>query len=234
SIELTQATFRDLVLISAIPAFLAVIVLAIGAREIRTSSAKPSLGLKGSFRALSGDFKFFLLVIAVFTLGNSSDAFLVLRAQERGLNVAGVIAMLITFNLIYAAASGPLGAWSDRIGRKKLIIGGWLVYGVIYLGFAAASTGWQIWMVYALYGLYYAAVEGTAKAFVADLIPAEQRGTAYGIYNAVVGLMAFPASLLAGILWQSLGAGAPFLAGAVLALAAGALLMRHRPQPSAA
>lgn len=227
SLELTRATFQDLVVISTIPALIAVFVLVIGAREIKKSGAKNGGGIKLSFGALSREFKYFLIVIAIFTLGNSSDAFLVLRAQERGLTVAEVIAMLITFNLIYSLASGPLGAWSDRIGRERLIIGGWLIYGLIYLGFAVAGAGWQIWLVYALYGLYYAAVEGTAKAFVADLIPAEQRGTAYGLYNAVVGLMAFPASLLAGLLWQGLGPGAPFVAGAVLALVSAFLLTRR-------
>lgn len=233
SLELTRATFQDLVIISTIPALIAVVVLVVGVREIRKAGTKETASLRLSLGALSPEFKFFLIVIAIFTLGNSSDAFLVLRAQERGLTVAGVIAMLISFNLIYSLAAGPLGAWSDRIGRERLMIGGWLVYGLIYLGFAAASTGWQIWLVYALYGLYYAAVEGTAKAFVADLVPAEQRGTAYGLYNAVVGLMALPASLLAGLLWQGLGPGAPFLAGAALALLSAVLLVR-RPKTAAA
>ena len=157
-----------------------------------------------------------------------------LRAQERGLSVVGITAMLITFNVVYSVLSGPLGAWSDKIGRRRLIIGGWLAYGLIYLGFAGANTGEQIWLVYALYGIYYAAVEGTAKAYVADLVPSEKRGTAYGLYNAVVGLMALPASVLAGILWQLFGPAAPFVSGAVLALIAVGLLQMHRPgvQPS--
>jgi MFS family permease len=142
----------------------------------------------------------------------------------------GILGMLITFNLIYAVFSGPLGSLSDRVGRYRLIIGGWLIYAILYLGFAIAGTGWQIWLVYALYGFYYAAVEGTAKALVADLIPPEQRGTAYGYYNATVGLMALPASVLAGLLWQGIGtwsgfgASAPFLFGAGLAFIATGLL----------
>ena len=238
ALDLNRETFQRLVLIGIIPGFLAVLVLALGAREIRINNglseenqqepdkAKTNL----SFRSLNKDFQFFLLVVAIFTLGNSSDAFLILRAQERGLNIAGVLGMLITFNLIYAVFSGPLGALSDRIGRKRLIIGGWLVYGLLYLGFAVATTSIHIWIIYGLYGLYYAAVEGTAKAMVADLIPTEQRGTAYGYYNATVGLMALPASLLAGILWQGMGSwvgfgpSAPFVAGAILSLIAVGLL----------
>lgn len=235
ALDISRETFQKLVLIGIIPAVLAVIILAVGAKEVvfKTRSETPRL----NFAALNSDFRFFLLAVAIFTLGNSSDGFLVLRAQERGLSVAGVLGMLITFNLVYAVFSSPLGALSDRIGRKRLIIGGWLVYGLLYLGFAAAQTAWQIWVIYALYGLYYAAVEGTAKALVADLIPEEQRGTAYGFYNATIGLMALPASLVAGILWQGVGTwagfgpSAPFIAGAVLSLiASGMLALRWRNQ----
>lgn len=222
SVALTRETFQTLVIVSTIPALLAVAVLIGYASDVR--SEKKASALRLSLAGFNSDFKYFLLVIAVFTLGNSADAFLVLRAQERGLSVVGITAMLITFNLVYAVLSGPLGAWSDKVGRRRLIVGGWLAYGLIYLGFAGANTGWQIWLVYALYGIYYAAVEGTAKAFVADLVPSEKRGTAYGLYNAVVGLMALPASLLAGILWQVFGPAAPFLSGAVLALIAVVML----------
>lgn len=236
AIDLNRETFQTLVLISLIPGFLSVMVLAFGAREVTVKRSKEKTGQpRLSLWALNPDFRFFLLVIAIFTLGNSSDSFLILRAQERGLSVAGVMAMLITFNLIYTIAAGPLGALSDRVGRYRLIVGGWLVYAVLYLGFAAASESWHIWLIFALYGLYYAAVEGTAKALVADLIPSEQRGTAYGYYNAIIGLMALPASLLAGVLWQGVGdwAGfgpsAPFLAGSALALLAVVLLaVRYR------
>lgn len=233
---LTRNTFQVVVLASIIPAVLAVLVLALGAREVRKEGAAraPLLSLKG----LDGRFKAFLLVVVLFTLGNSSDAFIILRGQERGLTVLQVIGMLITFNAIYAALSGPLGALSDRIGRRKLIIGGWLAYGLVYLGFALSRAGWQVWTLFALYGVYYAAAEGTAKALVADLLPAERRGTAYGLYNAAVGLTAFPASLIAGLLWQGafgwqgFGPSAPFFFGAAMALLAGVLfwaLVRTKP-----
>jgi MFS family permease len=232
ALDLSRRTFQLLVLIGIVPGLLAVLVLAVGARDIKIERkqdrTKPAL----RFRDLNPDFKFFLVVIAIFTLGNSSDSFLILRAQERGLTVAGVLGMLIAFNLVYAALSGPLGALSDRVGRQRLIVGGWLVYSLLYLGFAVSSQAWHIWALYVLYGIYYAAVEGTAKAMVADLIPAEQRGTAYGFYNSTVGLMALPASLLAGVLWQGVGSwggfgpSAPFLVGAGLALVAVLLMLR--------
>lgn len=225
--QLERSTFQVIVLASVIPAVLAVLVLAIGAREVKaeTKSSAPALSLKG----MDARFKIFLVVVVLFTLGNSSDSFIVLRAQERGLNLLQVMAMLLTFNLIYAALSGPLGALSDRIGRRRLIIGGWIAYGLVYLGFALSRAGWQVWTLFGLYGIYYAAVEGTAKALVADLVPPERRGAAYGLYNAAVGLTAFPASAIAGLLWQGafgwngFGAAAPFFFGAGMALLAGIL-----------
>ncbi len=235
SLTLTRPTFQTVVLFSIVPAALAVLVLAVGARETPVAKDKrrlPSLSLRG----FDARFKGFLLIVVLFTLGNSSDAFIILRAQERGLSVLAVMGMLVTFNLVYALISGPAGALSDRIGRRRLIIGGWLVYGFIYLGLALAGTGWQVWLLFALYGLYYGLAEGVSKAMVADLVQADQRGTAYGVYNAAVGLTAFPASLIAGVLWQGVGSwqgfgpGAPFLFGAVLALAAVALLALWLPK----
>jgi MFS family permease len=233
AMQLADETFRSIVLVSIIPAFLAVFVLALGAREtpIKGEAHAPRLSLS----EMTPAFRHFLLIVALFTLGNSSDAFLILRAQERGLNVVGVLGMLMTFNLIYALIAGPAGVLSDRIGRRQLIVAGWIVYGLIYLGFALAISTWQVWLLYGLYGIYYGIFEGTAKAFVADLIPPEKRGTAYGIYNAAIGLLALPASVLAGILWQGIGgwtgfgAAAPFITGSVLALVAAVLLMSWRP-----
>ena len=239
--DLGRGTFQTIVLVSLIPAVLAVLSLTIGARDVTVKEKRsaPQLSLKGFDRR----FKIFLLIVCVFDLGNSSDAFLILRAQERGLSVLGVLGMLITFNLVYTLVSGPAGAWSDRVERRRVIIGGWTVYGLIYLGFALARTGWQVWMLYALYGVYYGMAYGTTKALVADIVAPDQRGTAYGVYNAVLGLLDFPASLIAGILWQGVGdwtgfgASAPFYFGAILALLAAILMatwLPTRPRPSAA
>ncbi len=235
--ELTRSTFQILVLISIIPAVLGVLVLAIGAKEtgVRAKSKLPVLSLKG----MSRRFKVFMLVLVLFTLGNSSDAFIILLGQNRGLNVLQILLMLLTFNFIYAALAGPLGALSDKIGRRRLIIGGWLAYALVYLGFALSKTGWQIWTLFGLYGIYYAAAEGAAKAFIADLVPAERRGTAYGLYNAAIGLMALPASAIAGLLWQGafgwkgFGPSAPFFFGATLALVAGLLFWGFVPSKQA-
>ncbi len=225
---LTDGTFKTLVAISIVPAVLAVIALAFGVREVplKTGARLPRLSLA----EFDNRFKAFLLIVVLFTLGNSSDAFLVLRAQERGVSVTGIMAMVLLFNIVYATLAGPAGRLSDRIGRRRLIVAGWLVYGLIYLGFALAGAGWQLFALYALYGIYYGVTEGVGKALIADLVAPEQRGTAYGLYNAAVAVMALPASFIAGVLWQGIGsfAGfgprAPFLFGAALAVGSALLL----------
>jgi MFS family permease len=228
TLDLSKPTFQTIVLISLLPAFLALLSLAIGAKDVPVKGRRAAP--KFSLRSMGRPFTVFLVIISIFTLGNSSDAFLVLRAQNLGITVLGILVMLAMFNLIYALVSTPAGSLSDRIGRKRLVVGGWLVYAAIYLGFAFAQAAWQVWALYVVYGLYYGMAFGTANALVADLVPENLRGTAYGTYNAVIGVLAFPASLIAGLLWQGLGAwkgfgpSAPFFFGGSLALIA-ALLM---------
>ena len=231
---LGASTFRIVVLISLIPAVLAVLALALGAQEVPVTGQRTAP--KFAFRSLGRPFMVFMLIVGLFELGNSSDAFLVLRAQERGLSVLGVLGMLVTFNLVYTLISAPAGSLSDRIGRRGIIVGGWLVYAAVYLGFGLAQTGWQVWLLYALYGLYYGLAYGTTKALIADLVPEAVRGTAYGTYNAVIGILDFPASVIAGVLWQGFGswagfgAPAPFLFGAAVALLATLLLAAWLPR----
>lgn len=233
-VTLQESTFRTLVLVSLVPAALAVLSLALGAREtgVKEKAAAPRI----SFRGLGKQFGIFMLIVGLFDLGNSSDAFLILRANQAGLSTPGVLAMLLTFNVIYALISTPAGSLSDRIGRRRLIIGGWLVYSLIYLGFAVAGAGWQIWALYAVYGLYYGMAYGTAKALVADIVPANMRGTAFGTYAAVLGVLDFPASVIAGVLWSGLGAwqgfgpSAPFYFGSALALMAAVAMALWKPR----
>jgi MFS family permease len=221
-------TFRTIVLISLIPAALAVLSLMVGAQDVAVTRvrARPRI----TFRGLGRRFALFMLIVGIFDLGNSSDAFLVLRAQNLGVSVVGILMMLITFNLIYTLVSTPAGSLSDRLGRRKLIVGGWLVYAAIYLGFALARAGWHVWALYAAYGVYYGLAYGTAKALIADIVPEEARGTAYGTYNAVLGILDLPASIIAGVLWSGIGAwrgfgpSAPFFFGGALALVAAVLM----------
>lgn len=237
-VGLSAATFRTVVLISLLPSVLAVLSLAVVAQDVAVTKRGPAPKL--AFRSLGKQFMIFMLIVGLFDLGNSSDAFLILRAQERGLNVLGVLAMLATFNLVYTLVSAPAGSLSDRIGRRKLVIGGWLVYALIYFGFALARAGWQVWALYGVYGVYYGLSYGTAKAMIADIVPEQVRGTAYGTYNAVLGILDFPASLIAGLLWDGLpaigfhgfGAPAPFFFGGALALVASIAMWRWRPVPA--
>jgi MFS family permease len=230
-------TFRTIVWISLIPAVLAVLSLAIGAQDVALHGKRDMP--KFAFRSLGKPFMVFMVIVSIFDLGNSSDAFLVLRAQERGLSVLGILAMLAMFNLVYTLVSAPAGSLSDRIDRKKMIIGGWIVYGLIYLGFAFAQAAWHVVVLYILYGFYYGLAYGTTKAMVADLVPERLRGTAYGTYNAVLGILDFPASLIAGLLWQGAGVwqgfgpSAPFLFGGVLALVAAVLMITWMPKAQA-
>jgi MFS family permease len=234
SLDLTKPTFQTIVLLSLLPAVLAVLSLAIGAKDVTVNKQRALP--RFSIRAMGKPFTIFLVIVSIFTLGNSSDAFLVLRAQNLGITVIGILLMLVMFNLIYALISTPAGSLSDRVGRRRLIIGGWLVYAAIYLGFAFAQTGWQVWVLYVVYGLYYGMAFGTANALVADLVPENLRGTAYGTYNAVIGVLAFPASFIAGILWQGIGSwsgfgpSAPFYFGGGLALIAALLMVFWMPK----
>jgi MFS family permease len=235
---LARDTFQIVVLISIVPAALAVAVLALGAREVNRVKRQPTrhlgTGEEARFSTTSFDrrFRLFLIIITLFTLGNSSDFFLTLRAQSAGLSVVGVLGVWIVLNLVYSLASTPAGMLSDRVGRRKLLITGWTIYVLVYLGFALATSGWQVWVLMAAYGLYYGLSEGVTKAFVADLVPKDKRGTAYGVFNAAIGLAALPANLIAGALWQGVGKwkgfgpSAPFLYGAALSLLAVVLLVR--------
>ena len=233
TLDLSKPTFQTVVLISLLPALLAVLSLVLGAKDVPVKGQRATP--KFSLRSMGRPFSIFLVIVSIFTLGNSSDAFLVLRAQNLGISVIGILIMLVMFNLIYSLISTPAGSLSDRIGRRRLIIGGWLVYAVIYFGFALAQSAWQVWLLYVVYGLYYGMAYGSANALVADLVPDNLRGTAYGTYNAVIGLLAFPSSLIAGILWQGAGAwsgfgpSAPFLFGGTLALIASLLMAFWMP-----
>jgi len=234
NLNLTKSTFQTVVLLSLIPAFLAVLALMVGAKDVAINNRRAMP--KFSLSSMGKPFLVFLVIVSIFTLGNSADAFLVLRAQNLGVTVTGILIMLVMFNLVYSLISTPAGSLSDRIGRRRLIIGGWLVYAMIYFGFAIAQAAWQVWVLYVAYGLYYGMAYGVANAMVADLAPECLRGTAYGTYNAIVGILAFPASFIAGVLWQGLGPwsgfgpSAPFFFGGSLALIAALLMALWMPK----
>jgi len=234
NINLSKSTFQTIVLISLVPAFLAVLSLAIGAKDVVVKGQRTAP--KFSLRSMGKPFQIFLVIVSVFTLGNSADSFLVLRAQNLGVSVTGILIMLAVYNMIITLVATPAGSLSDRVGRRRLIIGGWLVYAAIYFGFALAQSTWQVWLLYITYGLYFGLAFGTTNAMVADLVPENLRGTAYGTYIAVIGLLACPATFIAGLLWQGIGSwpgfgpSAPFIFGGALALIAALLMAFWMPK----
>jgi MFS family permease len=242
--RLTSDTFRLLVLMAQVPGLLAIATIAIGVhdvpRRVPAVAAAPiapaaPVAISGLPRKIVGDssqwrrfprpFWLFMLANALFTLGNSSDAFLALRSQNLGLTLLALLLTIVAFNATNAVVAWPAGALSDRIGRRGLIALAWLVYGLCYAGFAVANSAVLVVPLWIAYGTYYALSEGVGKALVADLAPTELRATAFGILNAVQGTMILPASLIAGILWSAIAPPAPFWFGSACAVAAVVLLL---------
>jgi MFS family permease len=226
-------SLRGVFWLAAIPGIIAFIVLVIAVREIaptaqQTAKSPDESTLAGSSK-LSGRFWYYVGVILLFTLGNSTDAFLLLRANQLGVAVALAPILWAFLNFIKAATGTWGGALSDRFGRKPLIIAGWLIYAAVYFGFARASAVWHAWALFALYGLFYAFTEGTEKALVADLVPSARRGAAFGWYNLAIGLGALPASLIFGAIWDRVGPETAFVFGASLALVAATGMTMVRP-----
>lgn len=218
----SASKYEAIFFISAVPLTITLLILALKVKEVKVESSgrAPSLTRLGLPRA----FYAFLGIVVVFSIGNSSDTFLILRCQNLGVAVLAIPLVYALFNLCYALASVPLGSLSDRIGREKVLLIGWITYSLAYLGFALADKSYQAWVLFAFYGLYYATSEGVAKAMVADIVPREKRGTAYGLYNTAVGLMTLPASLTAGLLWDRVSSAAPFFFGAAMSVSASGLL----------
>jgi len=172
-----------------------------------------------------GRLRNYILILFVFTLGNSSDAFLLLKAGELGVAPVMIPLLWAYFHVVKMLSTMPFGALSDRIGRRGIIISGWGVYALTYVGFAFASSQLHVWLLFTIYGLFYGLTEGTEKALLADIAPAGERGSAFGWYNFAIGIGALPASLMFGFIWQTAGSGAAFCFGAGLAAVASVLLM---------
>lgn len=224
--------YRTIFWLSAIPGSLAVVLVLVAVREVRRPAGAERSGPRASllpFRQLGAGFTVFTLISVAFSLGNSSDAMLILRAQNVGNPAALIPLMYFVFNVVAAALATPLGHLSDRVGRKRLIVFGFAGYAVVYAGFALAGTPVSIWVLFALYGLPYAATEGMTRAFVVDLVPAQLRATALGAYTFAIGLAALPASLVAGVLWDQVSPAAPFVLSALLMAGAALALLLSRP-----
>jgi MFS family permease len=205
---------------------MAVLVLLFFVRDVPRTARPRGPDAKGLDlrRPMGARFWKVLGVIFLFTLGNSTDAFLLLRANQLGVPVALAPILWAALHVVKTASNVPGGVLSDRVGRRPTLIAGWLLYALVYFGFARAGTAWQAWALFAGYGLYFGLTEGSERALVADMVSLESRGTAYGWYNLAIGLGALPASLLFGFVWDRAGAPVAFLMGASLAVAAAAAM----------
>ena len=218
--------YRYIFLIGGLVAFITIILIGFFVKERLGENVGTKFNLNLSL--LKGKFLLFFTVMMVFTLGNSSDAFLILRAENVGVSPTTIPIIIAIFNLFYASLSVPSGVLSDKIGRVNVIRLGWFIYAITYLGFALARSPWHIWLLYIVYGIYYSTTEGVAKSLVVHLVDEKMRGTAFGLYNASVGLLAIPASAIAGILWDKVSPPAPFFFGAICALLAIGLITIFR------
>jgi MFS family permease len=230
-----QSDYRQIFWLAAIPGIITLFILIFLVQE--PPRALPPQKTTASFTFdLAGfqpPFKSFLGILLLFTLSHSSDAFLLLRAQECGVSAARIPLLWALLHVSKALSSIVGGGLSDRFGRRTLILTGWLLYALIYIGFAVASASWLMWLLFAMYGIYFGFTEGVEKALVADLVAPEKRGTAFGFYNLVIGLGALPASLLLGFLWQRYGAAFALTTSAVISLVAVVLfaLFVHERRP---
>jgi MFS family permease len=228
----TTGEFSRIFLVASVPALLAVLVAIFFMRESPVHSERGLEITKLSLRGFDSNFKRFLLVLALFTLSNSSDSFLILRAMDSGVSVAIVPLLWAAHHGMKVLSSLVGGDLSDRLGRKRLIVSGWILYAAVYAGFAFATHQASLWILFLVYGIYFGLAEGAEKALVADLVRPEQRGTAYGLYNLAFGVTVFPASLLMGMIWDWKGPTVAFLVSAFMgATAAMLLLIFVRPHP---
>jgi MFS family permease len=211
--------------LAAIPALISVLIVWLRVQE-RTVARKVEASVRfEGLRGLPRSFRLFLLVIVLFTLGNATDAFLLLRAQQLGVELAWIPALWAMLHVSKMASSVPGGLLADRAGPRIAIISGWLLYAAVYCGFAFATAAWQVWLLLATYGLFYGLTEAPERALVAALAPRERRGAAFGAYHFAIGVAALPASVIFGLLWQHFSSAFALLTGATIALTATLLFL---------
>ena len=215
--------YRLIFLIAGIPALLAIAVIAFGIKE--AGKQKHELFNKFHFRDFPPKYWFFLAIVFIFTLGNSTDALLLVKANEAGLRVAFIPLVFLLTNAVSVVASIPVGSLADRIGKEKILITGFLIYAVVYFGFGFSEGKGALIALFALYGIYSAATDGIQKAFISDSIDSNKKGTGLGIYDGLLGITLLPASLIAGVLYDKVNSSVPFYFGAVTASISAILML---------
>ena len=217
AIHFLDNQFRLIFFLAFIPASIGILLLLFFVKE-KKKEVNSAPVFHFNWRNLDPSFKIFLLISFIFALGNSSDAFLILRAQNLGLSVILVVLAYVLFNFTYALFSMPAGIISDKIGPKKVLLGGFLLFSAVYLFFGLAHSSLFLWFLFPIYGIYMALTEGVGKAYISNLVPQEKTGTAFGIYQTTIGLCTFFASLIAGLLWTYIGVSVPFIFGSITAI----------------
>ena len=224
----TAQEYQQVFLFASVPVVLGLFVIVFFVKEnkeVKSETVVSVTPIKLSLKEFDGNFKRLLIVVALFTLSNSTDAFLLLRAEQAGIKPAVLPLLWMALHFSKVISSLVFGDLSDKVGRKTLIFVGWILYALVYAGFAFVSADWQAWTLFLVYGLYFGLTEGAEKALVADLVPKEKRGTAYGFYNLAFSVTVFPASLIFGAIWTSFGAETAFLTSAFISICAAAMLL---------
>ena len=222
-LTLFPGNFRLIFILAGIPAILGIFVIIFGIKEAR--KRKSELFHKFHVRDFPKRYYLFLGIVFIFTLGNSTDALLLVKANEAGIKVAFIPLVYLLTNLVSVIAAIPLGTLSDRVGKEKILLAGFLIYALVYFWFGRTSDTVVITALFALYGLYSAATDGIQKAFVTDITDSNKKGTGLGIYNALLGITLLPASIIAGVLYDKAGSGVPFYFGALMAFLAFLLMI---------
>lgn len=210
---------------STIPGIVAVIVILFFIKETKKKKEEAGEVPILTLSSFDGPFRRYMIVIGVFSLGNFADAFLILQAENLGVRKELIPVVYLVYNIVYAATSAPLGAFADRVGVKKIVLAGFLFYGAVFTAFGFAASPMHIWILFPVYGIYKGMTDGTQKAYLASIAPKEQQATAFGVYHTISGLMLLPASIVAGYIWDSIGASAAFFYGAALSIVAAIIFL---------
>ena len=214
--------YKFIFLLSGIPAVLGIFVIIFGIKEAKKNNS--TLLKKFRLKDFSPKFYLFLAIVFIFTLGNSTDALLLVKANEVGVKVAFIPLVYLITSVVSVLLSIPIGVLSDKIGKERVLIVGYIIYAIVYFGFGATTSVMTIVSLFALYGLYSAATDGIQKAFVSDMVDSNKKGTGLGLYNALLGITLLPASLIAGLLYDKVNSSVPFYFGAATALLSAILM----------
>jgi MFS family permease len=220
-----EGAYKTIFALSIIPILLALLMFVFIKEKKEPRETKPREKFWKNFNDLNSNLKIYLLVAFVFTLGNSSNVFLLLKAKGIGFSSSDVIFLYFIYNIVATMFAIPFGRLSDKVGRKKVLVVGYITFAVVYIGFAFASQKWMLVAAFVFYGVYTSMVSGVERAFVSEIAPIHLKGTMLGLHSTLVGVALLPASVIAGLLWDNIGSFAPFVLGALLSAISAIILV---------